>query len=68
MLEAMQSSIRQGIVMYGPDRRLITTNSRTAPMIGLPPDFLQPGRLVDEVLDEQVRRGEISAEAGARAV
>ncbi|NKC29455.1 sensor histidine kinase [Falsiroseomonas selenitidurans] len=67
MLEAMQSSIRQGIVMYGPDRRLITTNSRTAPMIGLPADFLQPGRLVDEVLDEQVRRGEISAEAGARA-
>jgi signal transduction histidine kinase len=67
MMEAMQSSIRQGICMYGPDRRLVAINSRTAEMIGLPAEFLQPGRLVDEVLDEQVRRGEISAEAGIRA-
>jgi signal transduction histidine kinase len=67
MMEAMQSSIRQGICMYGPDRRLLTINSRMAEMIGLPVDFMQPGRLVDEVLDEQVRRGEISAESAARA-
>jgi signal transduction histidine kinase len=67
MMEAMQSSIRQGICMYGPDRRLVTINTRTAAMLGLPVDFMQPGRLVDEVLDEQVRRGEISPEAAARA-
>ncbi|MGG5887960.1 PAS-domain containing protein [Falsiroseomonas sp. HC035] len=67
MMEAMQSSIRQGICMYGPDRRLVAINSRTSEMIGLPVEFLQPGRLVDEVLDEQVRRGEISPEAAARA-
>ncbi|MDP3416790.1 PAS-domain containing protein [Falsiroseomonas sp.] len=67
MLEAMQGSIRQGISMYGPDHRLLITNSRTEAMIGLPPGFLKPGRHVDEVLDEQVRNGEIPAEAAARA-
>jgi len=67
VLEAMQGSIRHGICMYGPDHRLLTTNSRTEAMIGLPPGFLTPGRKVDEVLDEQVRRGEISAEAATRA-
>jgi signal transduction histidine kinase len=67
MMEAMQSSIRQGICMYGPDRRLVTINTRTAEMLGLPVAFMQPGRLVDEVLDEQVRRGEISPEAAIRA-
>lgn len=67
MLEAMQGSIRHGISMYGPDHRLLITNSRTEAMIGLPPGFLTPGRHVDSVLDEQVRRGEISAEAASRA-
>ncbi|MGX9962200.1 PAS-domain containing protein [Roseomonas sp. F4] len=67
MLEAMQGSIRQGICMYGPDHRLLTINSRTAALIGLPESFLQPGRAVHEVLDEQVRRGEITPEGAARA-
>jgi signal transduction histidine kinase len=67
MLEAMQGSIRQGICMYGPDHRLLTINSRTAALIGLPDSFLQPGRAVNDVLDEQVRRGEISPESAARA-
>lgn len=67
MLEAMQGSIRHGISMYGPDQRLLITNSRTEAMIGLPPGFLKPGRHVDAVLDEQVRNGEIPAEAAARA-
>ncbi|WP_439598900.1 PAS-domain containing protein [Falsiroseomonas sp.] len=67
MLEAMQNAIRHGICMYGPDHRLIATSSRTAPMIGLPQDFLVPGLYVNDLLDEQVRRGEIPAEAAARA-
>jgi len=67
MLEAMQGAIRQGISMYGPDHRLLITNSRTEAMIGLPAGFLKPGLHVDAVLDEQVRNGEIPAEAASRA-
>nr|WP_281419551.1 PAS domain-containing sensor histidine kinase [Falsiroseomonas tokyonensis] len=67
MLGAMQDAIRHGICMYGPDHRLIATSSRTAPIIGVPQDFLRPGLDVNDLLDEQVRRGEIAAEAAARA-
>lgn len=67
LLEAMQGSIRHGISMYGPDHRLLITSSRTEAMIGLPTGFLKPGLHVDAVLDEQVRTGEIPAEAAARA-
>jgi signal transduction histidine kinase len=62
MLEAALSSIRHGIVMFGPDRRLRATNIRTPNLTGLPADRLLPGRLMDEMIDEQVARGNISPE------
>lgn len=67
VLEAMQGSIRHGICMYGPDHRLLTTNSRTEAMLRLTPGFMKPGLPVGDLLDEQARRGEISAEAAAHA-
>jgi signal transduction histidine kinase len=60
MLEAMLGNISHGIIMYGPDRRVLATNDKTAELCGMPADSLPPGRLMDEVLDEQVRRGQIA--------
>jgi signal transduction histidine kinase len=65
MLEAMLATIQHGIIMYGPDRRVIATNAKTAELTGMPADRLVPGRLMDELLQEQVLRGQISPATAA---
>jgi PAS domain S-box-containing protein len=65
MQAAMLETIRHGIILYGPDRRLLATNEKTSELTGLPPDRLLPGRLMDELIDEQVQRGQIAPAAAA---
>jgi signal transduction histidine kinase len=52
----MLSSIRHGILFWGPDRRLIASNRMAAELLGHSPDLLQPGRTEDELLDDMVAR------------
>jgi PAS domain-containing protein/anti-sigma regulatory factor (Ser/Thr protein kinase) len=66
MLEAMLDNIRHGIILYGPDRRVLATNAKTAHLTGTPPHLLVPGRLMDDLLDDQVLRGQMTAETAAR--
>ncbi len=66
MLEAMLGTIRHGITLYGPDRRVLATNAKTSELTGMPVHTLQPGKLMDELLDEQVLRGHMSATAAAQ--
>lgn len=60
MLEAMLATIHHGIIMYGPDRRVVASNAKTAELTGIPADRLTPGRLLDDLVDEQVLRGQIT--------
>ncbi|WP_372616930.1 PAS-domain containing protein [Falsiroseomonas sp.] len=59
MQAAMLGTIRHGIVLYGPDRRALATNAKTYELTGMPPDRPMTGRLMDELVDEQVARGQI---------
>lgn len=65
-LEAMLGTIRHGLIMYGPDRRVVATNAKTSQLTGMPADRLLPGRLMDDLIDEQVLRGQITPEGAAR--
>jgi signal transduction histidine kinase len=65
MQDAMLSNIRHGIILYGPDRRLLATNARTAELTGMPPDRLSQGRLMDEMVEEQVARGQLTVAQAA---
>jgi signal transduction histidine kinase len=66
MQAAMLGTIRHGIILYGPDRRVLATNAKTTELTGIPPDRLLPGRLMEDLLDEQVARGQIAAAQAAQ--
>ncbi len=66
MQEAMLGTIRHGIILYGPDRRVLATNAKTAELTGQPPDRLVPGRTMDDLIDDQVERGEMPGALAAR--
>jgi PAS domain-containing protein len=60
VLEAMLANIHHGIILYGPDRRVVACNAKTTELCGMAPGTLPPGRLMDEILDEQLRQGQIA--------
>ena len=57
-MAAMLASIRHGIMLWGPDQRLIASNAVVAELMNHPPGLLTAGRSQDEILDNMVRRGE----------
>ena len=57
-MAAMLASIRHGVMLWGPDHRLIASNAIVAELMNHPPGLLTPGRSEDEILDSMVRRGE----------
>jgi signal transduction histidine kinase len=61
MQDAMLATMRHGLILYGPDGRVLARNAKTSELTGTPPEGLAPGRLVDDILDEQVARGEMTA-------
>jgi signal transduction histidine kinase len=66
-MAAMLALIRHGVLLWGPDRRLIASNAIVASLMGHPPGLLTPGRTEDEVLDNLLRRGELGEGAQATA-
>jgi signal transduction histidine kinase len=64
-MAAMLASIRHGVLLWGPDRRLIASNAIVAELMNHPPGLLTPGRTQDEVLDNMLRRGEFGADQQA---
>jgi signal transduction histidine kinase len=67
-MAAMLALIRHGVMLWGPDRKLIASNAIVAGMMGHPPGLLTPGRAQDEVLDSMLRRGELGEGARASAL
>jgi PAS domain S-box-containing protein len=65
MQAAMLGTIRHGIILYGADRRVLATNAKTFELTGMPADQVMSGRLLDELVDEQVARGQLSAAQAA---
>lgn len=65
MQAAMLGTIRHGIILYGPDRRVQAANAKTFELTGIRPESARPGRLMDELLDEQVADGEMTPEQAA---
>jgi signal transduction histidine kinase len=57
-MAAMLASIRHGVTLWGPDRRLVASNAIVADLMNHPPGLLTPCRTQDEVLDDMLRRGE----------
>ncbi|MBV9655704.1 MAG: PAS-domain containing protein [Acetobacteraceae bacterium] len=57
-MKTMLSSIRHGIVLMGPDRRVVFSNPIAAELLGHPPGLLVPGRPQAEIIDHMLARGE----------
>ena len=54
-MAAMLASIRHGVMLWGPDRRLIASNAIVAELMNHPPGLLTPGRPQDDILDNMLR-------------
>jgi signal transduction histidine kinase len=57
-MSSMLASIRHGILLWGPDRRLVASNAIAAELLGHPPDLLTPGRSATEIHENMMQRGE----------
>ncbi len=64
-MSVMLASIHHGIMLWGPDRRLIATNHVAAELLGHPPGSLVPGKSQADLVDEMLARGAFGS--GARA-
>jgi len=49
-MSTMLDNIRHGIMLWGPDRRLVASNPVAAELLDLPADLLTPGRAEAEVI------------------
>jgi signal transduction histidine kinase len=67
-IAVMLGSIRQGILMWGADKRLIASNGVAAALLHHPPGLLTPGRTEPEVINDMLQRGEFGDGGRARAV
>ncbi|MDB5371443.1 MAG: hypothetical protein JWP04_85 [Belnapia sp.] len=67
ILEVMLDNIRHGICYYGPDRRVIAANTLAGSFGGHPPGTLRPGRLLDELIEEQLALRVLSGDGEATA-
>jgi signal transduction histidine kinase len=56
-LAVMLSSIRHGVLLWGPDRRLIASNAMASELLAQPPGQLVPGQPQDVVLANMLVRG-----------
>nr|WP_272876894.1 PAS-domain containing protein [Neoroseomonas terrae] len=68
VLEAAMASMRHGLVIYGPDRRVVVANELSGTLGGHPPDSMQPGRLLDDVLRDLHAASAFGPEPGASAL
>jgi len=67
-LAFMLSNIRHGVMLWGPDRRLIASNAVASELLELPLGLLTPGRTQDELVETMFQRGIFGQgeETGAR--
>lgn len=66
-LAVMLSSIRHGVLLWGPDRRLIASNATASELLAQSPGQLAPGQSQDTVLENMLARGVFGSGLGAPA-
>jgi signal transduction histidine kinase len=64
---AMLAAVRQGVVLWGPDKRLIAANAVAAELLHHPPGLLTPGRTEEDILNDMQQRGEFGDGERGRA-
>jgi PAS domain-containing protein len=62
-LQTAMSNMRQGLVMFGADQRLLISNHRYAEMYGLSPQSVQPGMTLLELLRLRAAAGTFEGSA-----
>ncbi|MGC8477869.1 MAG: PAS-domain containing protein [Acetobacteraceae bacterium] len=62
------AGMRQGLILWGPDRRLILANPMAATLIGIPPEYLSPGCTHAEFIDRILAGGYLGAGPLAHAM
>jgi diguanylate cyclase (GGDEF)-like protein len=55
--EAAVNNMSQGLCMFDADRRLVICNSNYAKIYGLPPELVQPGTSLEEILTFRYEHG-----------
>jgi signal transduction histidine kinase/DNA-binding NarL/FixJ family response regulator len=58
---ALSATIRhmgQGLLVFGPDRRLEVVNERAISLLGLPPELARPGTPIEAITGWQLEQGE----------
>ena len=66
-LDVMLSCIRHGVMLWGADKRLRTSNAIVTDLLAYPPGLLVPGQSEAVVLDEMLARGHFGSGEQARA-
>ncbi len=71
-LAIMLGCIQHGVLLWGPDRRLVASNAIAAELLHHPTGLLTPGRSEDEILASMMQRGHFgrgeAAQEAARAL
>ena len=67
-LERAMASMRHGLVVYGPDRRVVAANALASELAGYPAGVMREGALVDDVLRSLHAAGGFGPEPQASAV
>lgn len=68
VLEAALASMRHGLVVYGPDRRVVVANELSNLLAGHYPGSVRPGRLLDDLVRDLHAHGAFGEEPGATAL
>ena len=68
VLQAMLDNSRQGIILFDAEGGVVAANGIAADLNGLSAAMLQPGRTVQELIEEQVALGYFDAEQHADAL
>jgi len=66
--DLLLAGMRHGLILWGPDRRLITANAMAATLLCVPPEILAPGRRHEEMIDAMLAHGHLGAGRLAQAV
>ncbi len=62
-MATMLDNIRQGVMLWGPDRRLVASNPIVAVLLDLPEEVLVPGQHETDVLNAMSKFGHFGASA-----
>jgi signal transduction histidine kinase len=66
-MAVMLSCIRHGVLLWGPDRRLLASNAIAAELLHHPPGLLVPGQTQGGILESMLARGHFGDGDEARA-